>query len=75
VPEPAPPDPVAARRLVAALGHDLDGRDDHATATAVRLVWTGDHLDAARRLQALITGPAEIAVRHRALGHTHVSRD
>ena len=72
VPGPSPPDPVAARRLVAALGRDLDGRDDRATATAVRFVWTGDHLDAARRLQALIIGPAEIAVRHRALGRARV---
>jgi hypothetical protein len=75
VPDPSPPDPVAARRLVAALGRDLDGRDDRATGTAVRLVWTGDHLDAARRLQGLIIGPAEIAVRHRALGHVGGRRD
>jgi hypothetical protein len=25
----------------------------------VRMIWTGDHLDAARRLQATLSGPAE----------------
>jgi hypothetical protein len=24
----------------------------------VRMIWTGDHLDAARRLQRIIVGPA-----------------
>ena len=27
-------------------------------ATAVRVIWTGDHLDAARRLQTTLVGPA-----------------
>ena len=33
----------------------------NATATAVRMIWTGDHLDAARRMQALVVGPASAA--------------
>jgi hypothetical protein len=33
----------------------------------VRMIWTGDHLDAARRLQAMLAGPARTAVRERAL--------
>jgi hypothetical protein len=74
VPEPSPPDRVAARRLVVALGRDLDRRDDGATATAVQIVWTGDQVDAARRLQAMIIGPAEIAVRRHALGRARARR-
>jgi hypothetical protein len=27
----------------------------------VRVLWTGDHLDAARRLQAMVAGPARAA--------------
>ncbi|MGW5355413.1 FUSC family protein [Streptomyces sp. NPDC004031] len=52
VPAPQPDDPAADARLAAAVRRDL--RDEHgqATATAVRIVWTGDHLAAARRLQS-----------------------
>jgi hypothetical protein len=32
----------------------------------VRVVWTGDHLDAARRLQATLAQPARTAVEERA---------
>jgi MFS family permease len=52
VPEPLPPDPSADGRLVAAVGNGLENQ------TAVRLIWTGDHLDAARRLQGTLTEPA-----------------
>ncbi len=48
VPDPQPADAAADDRLVAAAGHDL---------TAVRMLWTGDHLDAARRLQAMLAEP------------------
>ena len=58
VPEPLARDGVADRRLVTAVGHDLRGEDGRATATAVRMIWTGDHLDAARRLQSSLVGPA-----------------
>ena len=47
--------------------HDLCGEDGQATATAVRMIWTGDHLDAARRLQDTLAGPAQTAVLQRAL--------
>jgi hypothetical protein len=67
VPEPSPPDPQAASRLVAAVSHDLTGTDGTATATAVRMIWTSDHLDAARRLQATVTEPARTAVHERRL--------
>ncbi|MGZ4167391.1 MAG: FUSC family protein [Solirubrobacteraceae bacterium] len=68
VPEPLVDDAVADGRLVDAVGHDLRDPDGHATATAVRVIWTGDHLDAARRLQAMLVGPAQEAVSQNALG-------
>ena len=68
VPVPLDPDGVTDGRLVDAVGHDLRDGDGNATATAVRVIWTGDHLDAARRLQGLLVGPAQAAVSQRALG-------
>jgi hypothetical protein len=60
VPEPLARDPDANGRLVAAVDRDLG--DGHAVETAVRVIWTGDHLDAVRRLQETLTGPARTAV-------------
>jgi hypothetical protein len=51
VPDPLAGDRVADGRLVEAVGRDLRDSDGHATATGVRVIWTGDHLDAVRRLQ------------------------
>ncbi len=65
LPEPLPHDPDADQRLVDAVQHDLRGDDGKANATAVRMIWTGDHLDAARRLQALVAGPARVALLER----------
>jgi uncharacterized membrane protein YccC len=56
--EPLAHDRVADGRLVDAVRHDLRGADGRASATAVRMIWTGDHLDGARRLQRIIVGPA-----------------
>jgi uncharacterized membrane protein YccC len=67
MPEPVPADPAADQRLVDAVGHDLRGADGAATATAVRMIWTGDHLDAARRLQGMLIEPARTAVGQHAL--------
>ena len=50
-------DEAADGRLVDAVRHDLRDADGNATATAVRMIWTGDHLDAARRLQAVARRP------------------
>jgi uncharacterized membrane protein YccC len=58
VPEPLAHDDGADARLIAAVSHDLRGEDGQASATAARMIWTGDHLDAARRLQALLVEPA-----------------
>jgi hypothetical protein len=55
-------DRVADGRLVDAVRHDLRGEHGRASATAVRMIWTGDHLDAVRRLQKGIVGPARATV-------------
>jgi hypothetical protein len=67
LPEPLTHDQPADARLVDAVSHDLRGEDGQATATAVRMIWTGDHLDAARRLQASLIAPARTAVLQHAL--------
>ena len=45
--------------LVEAVAHDLRDEDGAATELGVRIIWTGDHLDAARRLQWTLAGPAQ----------------
>ena len=67
-------DGPADSRLVEAVSHDLRSRDGDATGTGVRVIWTGDHLDAARRLQGCSSGrparpwPARGALDRRLLG-------
>jgi uncharacterized membrane protein YccC len=60
--EPMAHDRIADGRLLDAVRRDLQGDDGKASATAVRMIWTGDHLDAVRRLQRLIVEPAAVAV-------------
>jgi uncharacterized membrane protein YccC len=60
--DPLPPDNEADRHLIDAVRHDLRSEDGTASATAVRVIWTADHLDAARRLQEIVIGPARAAV-------------
>jgi uncharacterized membrane protein YccC len=67
VPEPLAYDRVADGRLIDAVATDLRGSDGHATATGVRVIWTGDHLDAARRLEQVLVVPARAAVGAHAL--------
>ncbi|SDO19347.1 Uncharacterized membrane protein YccC [Nakamurella panacisegetis] len=82
IPEPAPHDPQADARLVRAVRADLHSPDGAISGTAVRVIWTGDHLDAARRLQALLAPPARSAQERRAAdptaplltGHLHLRR-
>ena len=62
VPEPLPSDRVADGRLAEAVARDLRDSDGRATATGVRVIWTGDHLDAVRRLQETLVEPARAAV-------------
>ena len=61
MPDPAPHDHAADGRLIDAVRSDLQGRDGTATAAAVRVIWTADHLDAVRRLQESLVGPARAA--------------
>ena len=63
VPDPLPRERLGEGRLLEALGQDLAGADRRANATAVRMIWTGDHLDAARRLQATLVAPGRAATR------------
>jgi hypothetical protein len=58
LPQPLAHDTAADGRLVRAVRGDLLGDDGRASATAVRMIWTGDHLDVIRRLQAAIISPA-----------------
>ncbi len=58
LPQPLAHDKAADGRLVQAVRRDLLSDDGRATATAVRMIWTGDHLDVVRRLQAAIISPA-----------------
>ncbi len=67
VPEPMAPEDPADRRLVDAVGHDLRTADGRATVTAARMIWTRDHLDAARRLQDVLVTPARTALERPAL--------
>jgi uncharacterized membrane protein YccC len=55
-PVPLPHETAADERLVNAVRHDLHGEDGQLNGTAVRMIWTGDHLDAVRRLQEVIVG-------------------
>jgi hypothetical protein len=58
LPQPLAHDTAADGRLIRAVRRDLLGNDGRASATAVRMIWTGDHLDVVRRLQAAIISPA-----------------
>jgi hypothetical protein len=58
VPDPLARDEEAGDRLVGTVASDLQDGDGNQTATGVRVIWTGDHLDAVRRLQDSLVGPA-----------------
>jgi uncharacterized membrane protein YccC len=64
---PAPPplerNAEAEARLVESVRRDLADENGQATATAVRIIWTGDHLDAARRLQPSLAAVAPAGAR------------
>lgn len=62
IPAPVPLRPEAAARLVDSVRTDLVDQDGQATATAVRVIWTGDHVDVARRLQPGLAAAAKEAV-------------
>jgi hypothetical protein len=56
--EPLEFDKDTGARLVEAVRRDLHDEDGRGTATGVRVVWTGDHLEAARRLQTSLATAA-----------------
>jgi hypothetical protein len=60
-------DQIADGRLVDAVGRDLRNPDGQATATGIRVIWTGDHLDAVRRLQETLVETARAAVSEQAV--------
>ena len=63
VPAPMPRDLDVDGRLVTAVRHDLADHAGLGTPTAVRMIWTGDHLDAVRRQQDALVGPAATIAR------------
>jgi uncharacterized membrane protein YccC len=64
VPEPQEREQAVTQRLVDAVARDLQGVDGSGTATGVRVVWTGDHLDAVRRLEQTLVDSARVAITH-----------
>jgi hypothetical protein len=58
LPQPLAHDTAADSRLVRAVRRDLLGDHSRASATAVRMIWTRDHLDVICRQQAAIISPA-----------------
>ncbi|HET9173456.1 MAG TPA: FUSC family protein [Actinospica sp.] len=64
-PAPAPLErnAEAEARLVESVRRDLADENGRATATAVRIIWTGDHLEAARRLQPSLAAVAPAGAR------------
>jgi uncharacterized membrane protein YccC len=60
---PDPVDGAAVDNLVSALHEDLMSDDEGCAATAARIIWTHDYLDAIRRYQAALVGPAQEAIR------------
>jgi hypothetical protein len=71
VPDPLADDLGSDGRLIEAVSNDLRGDDGHASATAVKMIWTRDHLDAARRLQGSLVRPARAASLQQAMAPRH----
>ena len=70
LPPPLADDTAADGRLIRDVRCDLLGDDGRASATAVRMIWTSDHLDVVRRLQAGIVSPARDTAGQPAVGRT-----
>jgi hypothetical protein len=51
------PDPASTAELIDSVRLDLSDASGRSTPTAVRIVWTGDYLDAVRRVQSQIVAP------------------
>lgn len=61
-PEPVGRNPGSVARLVESVRRDLRDEGGGATANAVRIIWTGDHVEAARRLQPSLAAAAATAL-------------
>ncbi|MEU9238806.1 FUSC family protein [Streptomyces sp. NPDC048385] len=59
VPGAVPLQPEGATRLVESVRTELSDARGRATPVAVRIIWTDDHVDAARRLQPALTEAAK----------------
>jgi uncharacterized membrane protein YccC len=76
VPPPLPADRDADQRLIGAVRRDLADPNGHGTATGVRIIWTADHIDSARRLQSEVAASAAVLPhrRHRRPGTARSDR-
>ncbi|MFD4601048.1 FUSC family protein [Streptomyces sp. NPDC058464] len=72
VPDAVPLRPEGATRLVESVRTELSDGQGRATPVAVRIIWTDDHVDAARRLQPALSeaARAQAGTRHRRLRKT-----
>jgi hypothetical protein len=62
IPAPLAYDRETKHRLVEAVRRDLYDADGNATPTAIRMLWTADHLEVVRRLQPGLTTAADQTV-------------
>jgi uncharacterized membrane protein YccC len=74
VPSAAPKNETADRHLLEAVRDDLRSADGPAAATAVRLVWTRDYLEATRRDQQTLVEPARIVASNPTITQTRQRR-
>ncbi|MEW1776013.1 FUSC family protein [Streptomyces sp. NPDC086777] len=65
VPDAVPLRPEGAARLVESVRTELSDGQGRATPVAVRIIWTDDHVDAARRLQPALSEAARAQARTR----------
>ncbi|MEU5311578.1 FUSC family protein [Streptomyces sp. NPDC021562] len=65
VPDVVPLRPEGATRLVASVRTELSDEEGRATPVAIRIIWTDDHVDAARRLQPGLADAAKARARAR----------
>jgi hypothetical protein len=68
VPSPLDHDAASNGRFIDAVRRGLRGEDGQGTATAVKMIWTADHLDIARQLQSVVAPPARALTAARAHG-------
>jgi len=65
IPDAMSESPASNRRLIDTVRSDLDSEDGRSAAAAVLLIWTKDYLDAARRVQQTLVGPAQLVASRR----------